>query len=386
MSGRRPRADRLHQENWSGSAPVETTGCPFKKDSDLTQKFDWERVQATAPIRDELPGELAPYALSAGEGIRFDLGDWHLTTMARFADTGDEYELHRVTLPGGSACPFITTPGYSFLQVLEGELTIWFTEESHRIVAGDSAVVPAGTPFAITGDAAVNSFFWYSTDEWLHRLTSELGTQTASHIFNRTPQKRIGDLFASEVGAGVGITVADLEKVGTEPPARSGLPEGERAFVTKSGLGERHETFQQVNAFTARSRNTSGRFFTMDTRGAKTPYIPLHFHQEHSENFFCLSGKVKIHANGSEFILLPGDFLQAPAGTIHSFAHDANNTRMLGILNPPVFEKFFEYMNDPTEAVVQAEGGHPHFPAEGFQRAQAELDLVVVGPPPHTVG
>lgn len=363
MSGRRPRADRPHQENRSGSGSVETNGCPIKKNSDLTQKFDWERVQATAPIRDELPGVLAPYALSAGEGIRFDLGDWHLTTMARFADTGDEYELHRVTLPGGSASPFITTPGYSFLQVLEGELTIWFA-----------------------GDAAVNSFFWYSTDEWLHRLTSELGTQTASHIFSRTPQKRIGDLFASEVGAGVGITVADLEKVGTEPPARSGLPEGERAFVTKSGLGERHETFQQINAFTARSRNTGGRFFTMDTRGAKTPYIPLHFHQEHSENFFCLSGKVKIHANGSEFILLPGDFLQAPAGTIHSFAHDANNTRMLGILNPPVFEKFFEYMNYPTEAVVQAEGGQLHFPAEGFQRTQAELDLVVVGPPPDTVG
>lgn len=350
----------------------------------MTQTFDWERVQGLSPLRDELPGELAPYALSSGEGQRYDLGDWHLTTMARFADTGDEYSLHRVTLPAGSSSPFITAPGYSFLQILEGELTIWFSGEAHHVVAGDSSVVPANTPFAITGTAAVNSFFWYSTEDWLHRLADEVGTATASHIFSRSPQRRVGDLFASEVAAGAGISVVDLDSVEVEPPVREGLPESEGAFVTKSGLGDRYETYQQINSYSARSRNTGGRFFSMDTRGAKAPYIPLHFHQQHSENFFCLSGVVKIHANGQEVILLPGDFLQAPAGTIHSFAHAANNTRMLGILNPPVFEKFFEYMNDPTEAVVQQEGGEPYFPIENFKQAQAELDLVVVGPPPET--
>lgn len=350
----------------------------------MTQRFDWERIQQLTPQQDRLPGELAPYMLSSGEGHRYDLGDWHLTTMARFVDTGDEYSLHRVALPAGSTSPFITAPGYSFLQVLEGQLTIWFAGETHHVVAGDSAVVPADTPFAIAGEAAVNSFFWYSTEDWLNRLTAELGTASASHIFSRAPQHRIGDLFASEVAAGVGITVTELERVADDSPVCHGLPDGEAAFVTKSGMGDRYETFQQINSYTSRGRNTGGRFFTMDTRGAKAPYIPLHFHQQHSENFFCLAGTVKIHANGHEFVLHPGDFLQAPAGTVHSFAHDSNNTRMLGILNPPVFEKFFEYMNDPTEAVVQAEGGEPYFPAEGFQQAQSELDLVVVGPPPGT--
>lgn len=71
---------------------------------------------------------------------------------------------------------------------------------------------------------------------------------------------------------------------------------------------------------------------------------------------------------------------------MHSFSHAANNTRMMGILNPPVIEKFFEYMNEPTEAFVQAEGGEFYFPAEDFARAREELDLVVVGPPPGTPG
>mgnify|MGYP005983407485 CR=1 FL=1 len=346
----------------------------------MTRAFDWKKVQSTTP----LPGELAPYALRTGEGIRFDLGDWHLTTMARFADTGDEYALYRVSLPGGSASPFIGTPGHSFFYVLEGELTMWFDGQAHRVIAGDSASVPAGTPFAVTGGAAINSFYWYSTDEWLYRLASEHGTSTASHVFSRNPTHSVGTLFSSELAGGLGVTVRDLDRITDLSPDRDGLPDGIEPFVSKAGLGERYETYQQINSYPVRGRNNGGSFFAMDTRGAKAGYIPLHFHQQHSENFFCLSGIVKIHANGQEIVLTPGDFLQAPAGTIHSFAHAANNTRMLGILNPPVFEKFFEYMNDPTEAVVQQEGGEFHFPAEGFGRAQAELHLVVVGPPPDT--
>ncbi len=59
---------------------------------------------------------------------------------------------------------------------------------------------------------------------------------------------------------------------------------------------------------------------------------------------------------------------------------------MMGILTPPVFEKFFGYMNDPTDAYVQQEGGEFYFPAEGFGRARVELDLVVAGPPPGAPG
>lgn len=347
-----------------------------------TDRPDWQKIQQTTPLVDALPGEPAPYKLSAGEGLHTDLGEWHLTTMARFADTGGEFALYRLTLPGGSTSPFLTAPGYSFLHVTEGELTVWLADGVHHVVAGDAVNIPEHAEFSLRGEAAVNSFFWYCTDDWLHRLADTHGTATASHIFTRIPQRRIGDLFADEIAASLGVRVADRPRGGQPGDRFDRLPADERAFVTKSGGGDRYETYQQVNSYPVRSRNTGGRFFAMDTRGAKQPYIPLHYHREHSENFFCLAGIVRIHANGQEIVLTPGDFLQAPAGTVHSFAHDAHNTRMLGILNPPVFEKFFEYMNDPTDAVVQQEGGEMYFPAEWFARAAAELDLVVVGPPP----
>lgn len=54
---------------------------------------------------------------------------------------------------------------------------------------------------------------------------------------------------------------------------------------------------------------------------------------------------------------------------------------MLGVLTTEVFEKFFDYINTPTNARVQLEdGGKPFFPAEAFAKVQAELDVVVVGP------
>lgn len=354
----------------------------------MSTEFDWESVQKTALLHDSLPGELAPYALSSGEGLRHNLGDWHVTTMARHTDTGGEFSLYRIALPGGSSSPLLSTPGHTFMHLIEGEATIGFDGRSHRLISGDSASVPAGTPFSITGGAAVNSLFLYSTEDWLHRLASGAGESTASHIFSRRPSSAISRLLSSELAAGYGLTIHETHTAesGDASEERPGnrLPSGEVPYINRAGHGDRYETFEQLNAYPIRARNNGGKFFAMDTRGAKAPYIPLHFHQEHSENFLCLGGLVKLHANGEEVVLSPGDFLHAPAGTIHSFSLAANNTHMLGLLTPPVFEPFFEYMNDPSEEYVHVEGGEPHFPAAGFQRAQAELDLVVMGPPPES--
>lgn len=225
--------------------------------------------------------------------------------MARFSDTGDEYALYRVALPGGSHSPFITVPGYSFLHVLGGELKVWFDGEMHRVVAGDSVAIPASTPFSIRAEAQINSFYWYSTDEWFYSLAGELGVATASRIFARTPQHSVGDLFTSELAGALGVKVTDTAYSDIEVAYPDGLPAGEKAFVNKAGNGDRYETFQQVNTYPVRSRNNGGHFFAMETRGAKTQYIPLHFHKEHAENFFCMEGIVKIHANGQEIILTP---------------------------------------------------------------------------------
>lgn len=94
----------------------------------------------------------------------------------------------------------------------------------------------------------------------------------------------------------------------------------------------------------------------MLTLGGRSPYIPQHFHRHHTENFFVLSGRVWLYVNGVETLLTAGDYLHAPAGTIHSFAFDAHTTRMLGILTSDVFENFFDVTGEATDDLVYTEG------------------------------
>src|SRR5699024_4967700 len=136
----------------------------------------------------------------------------------------------------------------------------------------------------------------------------------------RCPASTVSELLRSELADGYGVTIGDGNEtlsgassndgssVGGAAAKRPGnhLPVGEVPFVNAAGQGDRFETFEQMNAYPVRARNTGGRFFAMDTRGAKAPYIPLHFHREHSENFLCLGGRVKLHANGEEVVLTPG--------------------------------------------------------------------------------
>lgn len=341
-----------------------------------------ETMHGLAPVVNALPGEQVPYTLEAGEGERYVLGPLHVTLMSRPADSGDAITLQKVTTGPLAPTPFVASRGHSFLHVTEGLLSLWFDGARHELVAGDSATVPAGSAMSIASDRTVTSFLLFTTDDGFQRLVQEKGARTEAHVFARRPAALASADLHAELREGYGLTVVDLERSALVGEVRDGLPASAEAFALQAGRGERLETFQQINAFAARGRHTGDTFFAMDTRGAKQPFIPRHFHKLHTENFLCLKGTVKIWANGEIVRLHPGDFLHAPAGTIHSFSLASHDTRMLGLLTTNVFEKFFEYMNEPTSELIYEEGGQPYFPAEGFEKARSELDLVVVGPPP----
>ncbi len=184
------------------------------------------------------------------------------------------------------------------------------------------------------------------------------------------------------MGAEFGITYTDVERVAPSLQQNAGLPASLSPYFLSAGEGERLVSYQTMFSYLSRTQNTGENYFAVHTKGAKSPYIPLHFHSEHTENFLCTEGRMWLYANGREMLLTKGDFVHAPAGTVHSFAFDAHNTQMVGFLTPSVFNGFFEYFNKPTEDYTYTEGGEPYMDMEGFGRAQAEMDLTVVGPPP----
>lgn len=337
-----------------------------------------EKRHSLTPILDSLPCESVPYALAAGEGQQHQLGPYHLTVMSRPEDNGGIFSLARVSAGKTPATRFFSVAGPTFLYMMEGRLTLWFADGRQEIIAGGSATIPANTPWSFACEGLVNSALVYSSSNAFLHAAEKLGTSSFSHTFRVSgevtgiPYEELEDC---------GFTFYERDHLAELGPHFDRLPEDMKAFALNDGEGDRLEQFEQINSFVCRPRHTGNQFLAMQTKGAKTPYIPRHFHRLHTENFICLDGRVKLHVNGQEIILSRGDYVHAPAGTIHSFAFAGHNTQMLGVLTTEVFEKFFDYINTPTNARVQLEdGGKPFFPAEAFAKVQAELDVVVVGP------
>lgn len=342
-----------------------------------------DEVHSTVPESDSLPGRCVPYHLSDGEGERYQLGGQLLTVIARPQDTGGQFGAAYVYGGAGVETPFVEhSDEFRFLYVTDGRLQVWLPGETNILVAGDAVSIPPGTPYAYRMLAHRTRFLSWLTVGDGHSWGAESGTATQSHVFDISADQNVSDARQSELAAQYGIRVLDLEKKDLPSSSGSILPQSNSAYVLRAGEGDRWASMDQLNTYLARSRNTDSTYFAMHTSGGKSPYIPLHFHRQHTENFFCLEGRILLHANGKEILLTKGDFLHAPAGTVHSFSFAGHSTQMLGLLTTGVFEKFFEYMNRPTEAHVHVEGGDMTFPGEGFGRARAELDLEVVGPPP----
>lgn len=335
-------------------------------------------VQAATPLRNALPGRCLPYYLAAGEGLRYERGGQLVTVIARPEDTGGQFGAAYVYGAKGTETPFLSHDDeHRFIYVTDGQLQVWLPDETHQLVPGDSVTIPAGTPYAYRMLAHRTRFLSWLTGGG-HRWAQADGVETASHVYraaaSASQQSETADQF--------GIHFHDLEKRPLPAVTGAALPPDAKPYVLQAGEGDRWAGHDQLNTFLARPHNTGATYFAMHTIGSTSPYIPRHFHREHTENFFCLEGRLLLHVNGEELLLTKGDFVHAPAGTVHSFAFDSHTTQMLGLLTTGVFEKFFEYMNTPTEAYVHDEGAEVGFPAEGFARARAELDLEVVGPPP----
>ncbi|WP_129359568.1 cupin domain-containing protein [Rothia uropygioeca] len=339
-----------------------------------------EKRHSLVPVLDSLPGDSVPYALAAGEGNQLQLGPYHVTVMSRPEDNGGVFSLARVSSGTVPATPFFSVPGPTFVHVMEGRLTLWFMDGRREVIAGGSATIPADTPWSFASEGLINSALVYSSSDALLRAARRLGSSSSSHTF------RVSDGItgiAHEEPEACGFTFYKRDYLAELGPRFARLPQEMRAFSLEDGEGDRLEQFEQINSFVCRPRHTDNQFLAVQTRGAKAPYIPRHFHRLHTENFICLDGHVTLNVNERELVLSRGDYVHAPAGTIHSFAFTGHNTQMLGVLTTGVFEKFFDYMNTPTDARVQLEnGGEPEFPAEAFVKVQAELDVEVVGPPP----
>ena len=332
----------------------------------MTQ-IDRERMHRLAPVINALPGEPVPYYLASGEGERHEVDGQLVTVVARTQDTGGLFEAAFIL---GSAGAHSTGSALDAVQrsffVVDGSVQVTVAGTSRILSQGDSFHVAPGESLEYRMLGHMTRLFLFSAPGGALADLLAGAARTERHLFTMDSLNP-GDLQLPE---------------GIDAAASLDLPAGGGGYFLSAGGGEHRAWPDALNSYLARPANTGGRYFAVNTLAAVQPYIIRHFHRLHTENFICLSGRVWLWVNGHEVLLTAGDFLHAPAGTVHSFAIGAHNTQMLGLLTGGVFEKFFDVTSEPTQAPVYSEGlVDPSTVIAGIQ-ANPDLDLQVVGPPP----
>lgn len=106
-----------------------------------------------------------------------------------------------------------------------------------------------------------------------------------------------------------------------------------------------------VYTYLATGEDTGGAYSLFEALvPPKDPGPPPHLHRNEDEAFYVLRGEFSIFLGGEEFRAKPGDFISLPRGIRHSFRSDSDVVgRMLVIVSPSGFEKFFDAVGEPVE-------------------------------------
>jgi quercetin 2,3-dioxygenase len=348
--------------------------------------IDLEAMHGTRPLINALPGEPAPYYLASGEGLRYEIDGQLWTVIARSVDTGGLFDAAFILGPRGAGAPFHSLPDHQrTYHVFDGCVQFWLPGRSRVLVQGDSIQVPPGVPVAyrILGHGSRMLFFSAPGGALDVVLDHEALAHARFSAHMYSADGRSGMHSAGTPLLPGGADLHELEFAAAGDDWDDALPSGNEPYFLRAMTGDRRAWPNAINSFTARGRNTGGRYFSVLTTAAPQPYIGRHFHEHHTENFLCLAGRVWLYANGDEVLLTAGDFMHAPAGTIHAFAIDRHDTRMLGVLTPDVFEPFFDVTAEATDDLVYTEGLiDPATFMTKLAAHAADLDVVQVGPPP----
>ncbi|MCY9183161.1 quercetin 2,3-dioxygenase [Bacillus halotolerans] len=322
-----------------------------------------------------LPKEKVPYLLRSGEGERYLFGRQVATVMANGKSTGGLFEI--VLLSGGKGDAFplhIHKNTHEGLLVLDGKLELTLDGEHHLLVAGDYANIPAGTPHSYRMHSHRTRLVSYTMKGNVAHMYSVLGTpydhaEHPPHASEEVSKER----FAKAAEAADIIFAEDENRAGAPKRVeKTELPAGVVPYVLESGEGDRLLTGDQLHRIVAAQKNTDGQFIVVSSEGPKGDRIVDHYHEHHTETFYCLEGQMTMWADGEEIQLNPGDFLHVPANTVHSYRLDSHYTKMVGVLVPGLFESFFRTLGDPYEGHI--------FPSEPqalrFDRVLQNIDTL----------
>ncbi len=306
-----------------------------------------------------LPQEKTPYLLRSGEGKKYLFGRQVATIMADALST--DYMFEMVLLTGGKGDTFPCHKHHHThegILVLEGKLELSINQEIYLLLPGDYAHIPPKTIHSYCIKGHRTKFVSYTSKGNLANLYSIIGEPYDKAEYPPHVKDEIRMIHYQEAE-----TAADIEFFFDMKPDGIGklvenhaVPSNMVPYVLESGEGDRLLTGDQLHRIIATQKNTDGQFIIVSSEGPKGERIVDHYHEHHTETFFCLEGQMTMWANGEEINMNPGDFLHVPAYTTHSYRLDSPYTKVVGLLATGLFEPFFRTLGEPYE--------HHLFPSE----------------------
>jgi len=322
-----------------------------------------------------LPNHKIPYLLRNGEGERYLFGRQLATIIAN--GKGTENLVEMVILSGGKGDSFPTHKhlhSHEGIYILHGRLELVIANKKYLLTEGNYAYIPVGTE---------HSYQMLSHRTQVLSLTSK---GNVSQLYSIIGEPYEGFVHPPIAMNGPSIekyekasSIADVEfffekqVLTTSQLVENGeVPEEVTPYVLETGEGIRLVTGDQLHTLMTTQANSNGEFIFVVSEGPKGEAIPEHYHEKHTEIFFCIEGQVTLWANGEEITLHPGDILHVPANTVHSYRMDSHYTKMIGILATGLFEAFFRTLGDVYDDYI--------FPSEPaplrFDRILQNLDIL----------
>jgi quercetin 2,3-dioxygenase len=307
------------------------------------------------PVIGKLPGARRLYVLPDAKGEYHLLGSLLMTRIARPQETGGTYELATFAGVTGSAMPRHThLASHSALLVMAGDVEMELADKRWRMLRGDFANIPPGTPHSWTMRSDRGRVALFTMGDRSGAAYAAMGSPANDATLPASAVPVASDKLAQAAMAG-DFQLAPANSTATGEPVRVSnlvLPATSTHYVLLDGGGERYGG----NTFCAKDANTNGQFLFIMTEGGSGGGVGAHFHARHTEDFFALDGETRVWAYGQAVPLRSGDFVQAPPRNMHGFKMMEPYNRFVGFLTPGIFENFFTH-GQPGQNGVGGRGG-----------------------------
>src|SRR4051794_18399891 len=339
-----------------------------------------EQIDSTAPIRD-LPAEAKPYYLADGDGRAHLLLGQVGRALASTEETAGAMSVMSALGPAGRPIPLHKhDKEHDFFYCVRGRIQVWADGESRILYPGDVASVPPGAVHAYQFHGHYSQFIGPVTPSGWDRFFDFTGSPYTGPAYPQIdPSPPPFDKFGAAQGK---FGMQYLPPDTPYPEAGSGpddaLPGAATPYFLKAGEGPRHTLHGQTTFQVVTGAESNGTFGMTVTEGP-TGSVPAHVHEQTYEAIFCLDGRLRVTADGEDYLLTRGDFFSVPAGVEHSLSLESHLTSWATMYGPAGVERFYELAGEVCqERIFVEEAGTVD--NDRVAAACSELDVSLVIP------